>query len=396
MFGFRDVVEAKDRPVPRVFHPLTLRNITLANRIGVSPMCTYSSQSGFATDWHLVHYGKFAMYGFGLVMIEATAVLPEGRITPYDMGLWCDDHVAPLARIARFVHTVGGKAGIQIGHAGRKASTLFPHTSPTGQYHTATDDYGGWVPIGPTTVPFDALLHRKPREITDDELEEVKAAFVKAAKRANRAGFDLLEIHAAHGYLISSFMSPLVNKRTDGYGGSFENRVRLLLEIVEAIRATDPRSAASDMDIADDCDCDCWPKGKPLFVRLSGTEWVDDGGWSVEDTKRLAPLLYAAGADLIDVSSGGINPTQQINPFPLYQTPMSAGIKATVPNSVTATVGLITEPRQAEMILQRDCADVVFIGRQALREPEWPLRAARELGAVVEYPTQYSLVSRRR
>ncbi|KAI8874382.1 NADH:flavin oxidoreductase/NADH oxidase, partial [Ramicandelaber brevisporus] len=294
----------------------------------------------------------------GLTIVEATGVTPEGRISPYDMGLWSDDHIEPLARIVRYYHSIGAKIGIQIGHAGRKASTFAGHSSPSGRFQAASDADGGWEPVGPSAVPFNLVDHRKPREITLAEIAGIKKAFVDAAKRADEAGFDVLEIHGAHGYLISSFLSPNANKRTDHYGGSFENRTRLLLEIVEEVRANG-----------------VWPESKPLFVRVSANEWVE-GGWTSEDTQRLAPLLYAAGVDLIDVSSGGINAAQQIPVKPQYQTPFSADLKRNVPGAVTGTVGMINEPEEAEEILQRDDADLILLGRNALREPQWPLRAA--------------------
>ncbi|KAI8866555.1 FMN-linked oxidoreductase [Ramicandelaber brevisporus] len=376
--GHKDVVDGKDKPVPRLFHPLTLRDVTFANRAWIPPMCTYSAQDGIASDWHYVHYGKFAMYGFGLTVVEATGVVPEGRISPFDMGLWNEEQRHALARIVSFAHSLGGKIGIQIGHAGRKASTLYPTVSPTGTYSCATDDAYGWDPVGPTSTPFDTTVHRQPREISLDELRQVRAAFVHSARLADSAGFDVLEIHGAHGYLVSSFLSPTANTRTDEYGGSFENRARLLLEIVRDVR-----------------ECEAWPATKPLFVRLSATEWADEeGGWRSEDTVRLAPLLYAAGVDLIDVSTGGINPNQNIVFGTVYQVPFSAAIKRGVPGSVVGAVGLITDPRDAENVLQSDEADAVFVGRQALREPSWPLRAARELGAVVEYPPQYGHAAR--
>ncbi|KAI8868512.1 NADH:flavin oxidoreductase/NADH oxidase, partial [Ramicandelaber brevisporus] len=356
----------------RLFHPLTLRDVTFANRAWIPPMCTYSAQDGIASDWHYVHYGKFAMYGFSLTVVEATGVAPEGRISPFDLGLWNEEQRVALERIVKFSHSVGGKIGIQIGHAGRKASTLAVNVSPSGKFQAADETQHGWEPIGPTSAPYNLTNHRQPREITLDEIQRVKKSFVNTARLADEAGFDVLEIHGAHGYLISSFLSPTSNTRTDDYGGSFENRIRLLLEIVQDIRESE-----------------AWPANKPLFVRLSATEWVE-GGWSREDTVRLAPILYAAGVDLIDVSTGGNNNSQKIAALRSgYQVPFSADIKRNVPGAVTSAVGLITEPSEAEEVLQNNDADAIFIGRQAFREPEWTLRAARELGTVVEYPSQY-------
>jgi len=354
--------------VSELFKPLTLRGVTARNRIWLAPMCQYSvlAQDGIPTDWHLVHLGSRATGGFGLVMAEASAVVPEGRISPEDTGIWSDEHIAPWRRITEFVKGQGAVAGIQLAHAGRKASTHGIFTDGTGAL--ATED-GGWEVVGPSAEAFTGLL--EPRELSVDDIAAVVTAFADAAVRADRAGFDVVEIHAAHGYLLHEFLSPLSNKREDTYGGSFDNRTRIVLEVVDAVRAV-------------------WPGGKPLFVRFSASEWVE-GGWTVEETGELSKLLGDRGVDLVDVSSGGNVANAEIKVGPGYQVPFAHQVRESsgVP---TVAVGLITDPRQAENILVNGSADAVMLARAALREPAWPLRAAHELGLdprEAPYPKQY-------
>jgi 2,4-dienoyl-CoA reductase-like NADH-dependent reductase (Old Yellow Enzyme family) len=347
-----------------LFEPLTLRGVTLRNRIGVSPMCQYSSTNGFATDWHLVHLGSRAVGGAALVLAEATAVTPEGRISPHDLGLWSDEHVVMLARIARFICEQGAVAGIQLAHAGRKASTEVPWR---GGAPLAPAD-GGWSPIlAPSAVPYGSRS-QTPEALDAAGIGRIVGAFRDAARRALDAGFQAIELHGAHGYLLHQFLSPLANHRTDEYGGSFENRVRLLLEVTDAVRTV-------------------WPDSLPLAVRLSGTDWVDEG-WDVEQSAELAKLLGARGVDLIDCSSGGIVPGVRIPVGPGYQVALSQQIRAAsgVP---TAAVGLITSAQQADAILRAGSADMVFLARKLLRDPYWPLQAARELDVELEWPLQY-------
>jgi 2,4-dienoyl-CoA reductase-like NADH-dependent reductase (Old Yellow Enzyme family) len=348
----------------RLFEPLTLRGVTLPNRIGVAPMCMYSAVDGHATDWHLVHLGGRAVGGAGLIIQEATAVSADGRITPGDVGLYLDSHIAPLRRINDFIRQHGAVPAVQLAHAGRKASAYIPWE---GSGHLPLEQ-GGWPIIGPTAQPFGAGLTRPPRAATEDDLRAVVEAFRAGAERALAAGFDVVEIHAAHGYLLHSFLSPLVNQRTDRYGGSFENRIRLLLEVAEAVRAV-------------------WPADKPLFVRLSASDWVE-GGWTIEDSIALAVELKAVGVDLIDCSSGGAVPGVRIPTAPGYQVPFAQAIRQQV-GLPTAAVGLITDPHQAEAILERGQADLVLLARELLRNPYWPHHAARALGVLTKPPVQY-------
>ena len=348
-----------------LFAPLTLRSLTLKNRVVVSPMCQYSSVDGFADDWHLVHLGQFATGGAGLVITEATAVLAEGRISPQDLGIWDDAHVEMLARIARFVDAQGSVLGMQLAHAGRKASTKRPWEG-RGMVAPAA---GGWTPVAPTTAPF-ADDYPVPEALDGRGIARVVRAFRDAAQRALRAGVRVLEVHAAHGYLLHEFLSPLVNTRTDEYGGSWEGRTRLATEVVAAVR-------------------EVWPEELPLFVRLSATDWADDdGGWTVQDSVRLATELAPLGVDLVDCSSGGIDPVHVPKAFPGYQVPLAEAVRAGsgVP---TGAVGIITDPHQAEEIIATGKADVVLLAREMLRDPHWPLRAARELGVDVEWVPQY-------
>ncbi len=349
--------------MPHLFDPFALRSITLPHRILVSPMCQYSSVDGFADEWHFVHLGSRAVGGAALVMTEAAAVSPEGRISPHDLGIYDEGHIAGLARSVRFIHAQQSFAGIQLAHAGRKGSTHRPWSGAG-----AVDrEHGGWQPVGPTAVPF-APNFPVPSALTAGEIATLVAAFRAAAQRALRAGFDLVEIHAAHGYLIHEFLSPLVNTRTDAYGGSFDNRIRLCVDVVDAVRTV-------------------WPERLPLFVRLSCTDWKE-GGWDVEQTVALAKILKGHGVDLIDCSSGGLVVDQQIVVGPGYQVPFASRVRREA-EIATGAVGLITEPAQANAIVERGDADVVLLARELLRDPYFPLRAARELGRSIAWPAQY-------
>lgn len=354
----------------RLFSPFTLRDLTLRNRIGVSPMCQYSSVDGFATDWHLVHLGAFATGGAGLVISEATAVVPEGRISPHDLGIWSEAHVPMLRRITDFIHAQGAVTGIQLAHAGRKAST---HRPWEGAGVVSPQD-GGWPNVkAPSAAPF-SPEYPQPEALTLDEIAAVVDAFAAGARRALDAGFRVAELHAAHGYLLHEFLSPLSNQRTDAYGGPFENRVRLLCEVSAAVRAA-------------------WPAGWPVIVRISATDWAD-GGWNVDDSVALCRQLAALGIDLIDCSSGGLAAHQRITVEPGYQVPFARRIRheAQIP---TAAVGLITEPAQAEAIIATGDADLVLLARELLRNPRWPLEAAHTLGVDGPWPPQYVRAKRR-
>ena len=346
-----------------LFSPLRLRDVTLRNRIAVSPMCEYSSVDGFAGDWHVVHLGSRAVGGAALVFTEAIAVTPEGRISPQDLGIWKDEHVPELARIARFCEQQGARWGTQLAHSGRKGSTKRPWEGG------GTIDQGGWTPVGPESEPFDPR-YPVPQALDEAGIAEIVAAFAAAARRTLEAGGSVLEIHGAHGYLVHEFLSPLVNRRTDRWGGSFENRTRLAREIVRAVRAV-------------------WPERLPLFVRLSATDWVE-GGWDVEQTIELAAALRDDGVDLIDVSSGGAVPVaaDAIPVGPLYQTPFAERIRREA-GIATGTVGMIVEPADAEAIVAGGRADLVLLARELLRDPYWPLFAARALGAEIAWPPQY-------
>lgn len=347
-----------------LFHPIQIRGITFPNRIFVSPMCQYSSTDGFANDWHFVHLGTRAVGGAGLVFTEATAVLPEGRISPQDLGIWSDDHIEQLNRITRFIHEQGSVAGMQLAHAGRKASTRRPW-EPAG---TVPENEGGWKKVvAPSAIPF-ADNYPMPSALTIDGIREVIAAFKAAARRACQAGFRVVEVHGAHGYLIHEFLSPLTNKRDDEYGGSFENRIRLLLEIVAAVRSS-------------------WPGELPIFVRLSATDWAE-GGWDIEQSVRLAAQLKNAGVDLIDCSSGGTVPHAKVPVGPGYQTTFAERIRRES-GIMTGAVGMITSPIQADHIIRTGQADAVLLARELLRDPYWPLRAASELGHAIAWPVQY-------
>jgi 2,4-dienoyl-CoA reductase-like NADH-dependent reductase (Old Yellow Enzyme family) len=344
-----------------LFDPLHLRDLTLSNRIIVSPMCEYSSDDGFANDWHLVHLGSRAVGGAALVMTEAAAVTPDGRISPQDLGIWSDAHIDVLSRITRFVRSQKRASGIQLAHAGRKGST---HRPWEGSGAVESD---GWVPVSPTSEPF-APGYPTPHALDLTEVAAIVQAFADAAGRALAAGFDVVEVHAAHGYLLHEFLSPLSNTRNDEYGGSFDNRIRLCLEVVDAVRRT-------------------WPDRLPVMVRISATDWVE-GGWDIEQSVELARRLKAYGVDLVDCSSGGNVARAKIALGPGYQVPFAERVRkeADIP---TGAVGLITDPAQANAIIAEGRADCVLLARELLRDPYWPLRAARELGAAIDWPAQY-------
>ena len=348
-----------------LFDPLGIRDVKFSNRVFVSPMCQYSSRDGYANDWHFVHLGSRAVGGAGLVMTEATAVLPEGRISPQDLGIWADEHIETLGRIVRFIHEQGSIAGMQLAHAGRKASTRRPWEEPSGK---VPESEGGWKKVvAPSAIPF-TDTYPMPQALTADGIQEVIAAFAAAARRACQAGFRVLEIHAAHGYLIHEFLSPLSNKREDDYGGSFENRTRLCRDVVREVRSA-------------------WPKELPLFVRISATDWVD-GGWNIDESVKLTAELKELGVDLIDCSSGGNVPHAKIPVGSGYQTAFAQKIRREA-EIMTGAVGMITSPVQAEHIIRTEQADAVIVAREFLRDPYWPLRAGRELDQPIAWPVQY-------
>ena len=346
-----------------LFTPLTIRTITLRNRIVVSPMCQYSCDDGFATDWHLVHLGSRAVGGAGCVIAEATAVQPRGRISPHDLGIWKDEHVGALERVAHFIQLQGAAPGIQLAHAGRKASVSVPWKGG----HPVAESDGGWIPVGPSPVPY-APGSPVPEELSLQEIAGTAAAFRAAAQRALSAGFKVVELHFAHGYLVHEFLSPLSNARTDRYGGTFENRTRLAREIAQAVRAV-------------------WPEGLPLFARISCTDWAE-GGWHIDESVELARLLKTDGVDLVDCSAGGNIHGAAASPGPGYLTPYADRIRREAGIS-TSTVGFITSAQQADHILRNGQADLVVLARQLLRDPYWPLHAAAELRAETAWPNQY-------
>jgi 2,4-dienoyl-CoA reductase-like NADH-dependent reductase (Old Yellow Enzyme family) len=346
-----------------LFEPLKVRDVQFRNRIVVSPMCEYSSEDGFANDWHLVHLGSRAVGGAGLVFTEATAVSPEGRISPWDLGIWKNEHTDFLKRITDFIHLHGSVAGIQLAHAGRKASVDTPWRG--GKF--LTPEHGGWQPVAPSPLALrdtDAI----PHELSVSEIKNVVEDFSAATRRSLDAGFQVIEIHAAHGYLINEFLSPVSNHREDEYGGSFENRIRFLLEITDAVRQV----VTGTM---------------PVFVRISAIEWSEQG-WSIEDSVRLASVLKDHGVDLIDCSSGGNVYRAKVETGPLYQVPFAERVKKEA-GILTGAVGLITTPQQCEEILQTGKADMIFLARQVLRDPYSPLHAAKELGVDIKWPPQY-------
>lgn len=349
--------------MPHLFEPLTIRGVTLRNRIGVSPMCQYSSENGLANDWHLVHLGARAVGGAGLVISEATAVEARGRISPGDLGLWSDEQIAPLARVTSFIRAHGAVAGVQLAHAGRKAATARPWDGG----RPLDDAAGGWPVVGASALAFDPAF-RTPHELSLAELGQIRDAFQAAAVRSREAGFQLVELHAAHGYLLHSFLSPLSNQRADAYGGDFDGRTRLLLEVTRAVR-------------------EVWPEELPLAVRLSASDWTP-GGWAPEETVELARRLKGEGVDLIDCSSGGNVPRAAIPVGAGYQVPFAEAVRREA-GVASAAVGLISAAPQADEIVRNGRADVVLLGRELLRDPYWPLHAARELGQSVPAPVQY-------
>lgn len=347
-----------------LFSSLKIRDVELRNRIAVSPMCQYSSEDGFANDWHFVHLGSRAVGGAGLIMTEAAAVEPAGRISPADLGIWKDAHVEELARIVRFIGKQNAVAGIQLAHAGRKASTSTPWEGGG----PVDESRGGWRPIfAPSALAFDAA-YQVPESLDEAGISRVVSCFSEAARRSLQAGFLVIEIHGAHGYLLNEFLSPLTNKREDKYGGSFDNRIRLACEIVEAIRMV-------------------WPERLPLFIRLSVTDWAE-GGWTLEDSVSLARRLKPLGVDLVDCSSGGTVPHARIPVGAGYQVRFAERIKHSA-DILTGAVGMITAPAQADQIIRSEQADLVLLARQLLRDPYWPLHAGRALRQEVNWPPQY-------
>lgn len=347
-----------------LFSPLKIKSIEFKNRIVVSPMCEYSSEDGFANDWHLVHLGSRAVGGAGLIITEAIAVSPEGRITPSDLGIYKDEHIEKLKQITDFIHANGAIAGTQLAHAGRKAS----HQAPwDGGKQIKADQKNGWESVGPSAVAF-TNGENAPLELDKAGIEKIKADFRAAAGRALKAGFKVIELHGAHGYLLHEFLSPLSNKRTDEYGGSFDNRIRLLIEVVESVK-------------------EVWPDDLPLFVRISATDWTE-GGWTGDDSVQLAKVLKDKGVDLIDCSTGGNVAAAKIPVGPGYQVPFAEQIRKEA-DILTGAVGMITEPLQADSIIQMGHADMVIIAREFLRDPYFPLRAAHILNQDVKWPVQY-------
>ncbi len=352
----------------KLFEPLTIRSITFKNRLVVSPMCQYSSEDGFANDWHLVHLGSRAVGGAGLIITEACAVSPEGRISPHDLGIWKDDHIEQLKRINDFIESQGSVPGIQLAHAGRKASCTTPWLG--GGQISVTE--GGWQVVGPSEVPYKegTLI---PVSLSKEAIGQVVEDFKRAASRAVKAGFKVIELHGAHGYLLHQFFSPLSNTRQDEYGGSFENRTRILFEVINAVKSV-------------------WPSELSLFVRISATDWVE-GGWNIAESVKLSALLKEAGVDVIDSSSGGNSPHQKIPVGPGYQVHFAKQIKEQA-DILTGAVGMITTAEQAEEILNKGEADLIIIAREFLRDPYFPLHAAKELGDDIHWPLQYERAKR--
>ncbi|CAE6449186.1 hypothetical protein ACGC1H_003984 [Rhizoctonia solani] len=381
----------QNKTTPKLFQPLKIRNVKFKNRIWVAPMCQYSAVDGHMTDWHLVHLGGFATRGAGTIMLEATAVAPEGRISPECPGIWSDTHIAPMKRIVDFIHGQGGTVGIQLAHAGRKASTFAPYVLerrkmtgyPGSESEIAGVEDGGWPDniIGPSDIPHSENLG-KPRALTEEGIQGLLQAYADAVERCKTIGFDFIEIHGAHGYLIHSFYSPLSNNRTDKYGGSFENRIRFPLEVIRTVRAA-------------------WDK--PLFFRFSATDWAetekDENGewasWGIEQSVELSRRVQAEGVDLVDVSSGGNYYKQNILVGWNYQVEFAARIKKEIPSLLVGAVGLITQPQQAEDILREGKADVILMARELLRNVDFPLKAAEALGVAVKPANQYEWAWRR-
>ncbi|MEV0387937.1 NADH:flavin oxidoreductase/NADH oxidase [Nonomuraea sp. NPDC050643] len=363
--------------MPSLFTPVTLRSLTIPNRIWMAAMCQYSAEpegetTGAPTDWHFAHLAARASGGTGLIVTEATAVSPEGRISPYDLGIWNDAQVTAFQRVTAFLKSQGTVPAIQLGHAGRKAST--ERTWVDGGRPIAPDEPYGWTPLAPSAIPF-GPASTTPEELTAERIRAIVQEFADAARRALQAGFEVAELHGAHGYLIHQFLSPHSNHRTDAYGGSFEGRTRFALEVVDAVRAV-------------------WPEESPLFFRVSATDWLtenpedDRDGWTADDTVRFAKELHARGVDLMDVSTGGIAPGAKIVTGPHYQVPFAERVRneAGMP---AATVGMITDPAQAQQVITAGQADAVLLGRELLRDPFWARRAAKELGGQVGTPVQY-------
>jgi len=347
----------------KLFEPLTIKSVTLKNRLVVSPMCQYSSEDGFASDWHLVHLGSRAVGGAALIIQEATAVSPEGRISPGDLGIWKDEHISRLKNIASFIHEQGSLMGVQLAHAGRKAS----HATPWKGGRLLSTSEGGWQNVAPSAIPFTEGTIA-PHELTLDEIEKIVDDFKQATLRSVEVGYDVIEIHAAHGYLIHEFLSPLSNQRNDNYGGSFENRSRFLLQIIKAVK-------------------EVWLNDKPLFVRISASDWAE-GGWSIDDSIKLAVILKQTGVDVIDCSSGGAVKHQKITVGPGYQVPFSDRIRNEA-KILTGAVGMIDNAKQAEEILTSGKADLILMAREFLRDPYFPLHAAKQLGDEIKWPIQY-------
>jgi 2,4-dienoyl-CoA reductase-like NADH-dependent reductase (Old Yellow Enzyme family) len=347
-----------------LFSPIQLRNLKVKNRVFVSPMCQYSSTDGLAQNWHLVHLGSRAVGGAGLVMAEASAISPEGRISPGDLGIWSEKHAAALKPVTEFLHSQGSVSGIQLAHAGRKASTQIPWQ---GGQPIGADQASGWQVVAPSALPFKSN-YQTPLEMTDKDLQKVQSDFEKACQFSKLAGFQVIEIHMAHGYLLHEFLSPLSNQRKDSYGGSFENRTRFPLQIAKSLR-------------------NLWPADLPVFVRISATDWVE-GGWDLNQSIHFCQELKKIGIDLIDVSSGGLSPQQKIDVKPLYQVPFCEKIRKEA-KIATGAVGMITKPEEAETILASGQADAIFMAREFLRNPYWPLNAAKTLGDSINWPVQY-------
>jgi len=354
----------KNSIMAKLFEPIKIKSIELKNRIVISPMCEYSSKDGFANDWHFVHLGSRAVGGTGLILTEATAVSAEGRITPDDLGIWKDGHIAELKKIVGFIHQQGAVAGVQLAHAGRKAS----HTSPwKGSALIPSNKPEGWQTVAPSAIPYKEGTE-SPIALDEAGIAKVINDFKEATQRAIEVGFKVIELHAAHGYLLHQFLSPLTNQRTDQYGGPFENRIRLLLEVTAAVQ-------------------EIWPKDLPLFVRISATDWAE-GGWNAEESVKLSAILKDQGVDLMDCSSGGLVSWQKIAVGLNYQVPFAEQIKKET-GILTGAVGLITKAGQMEEIVASGKADLVLIARESLRDPYFPLRAAQELGVDVQWPVQY-------
>lgn len=348
-----------------LFAPLNIRQVRLKNRIAMSPMCQYSSEDGFANDWHFIHLTSRAIGGCAIILTEAAAVTPEGRISPEDLGIWKDEHISYLKKINEMILSYDAMPGIQLAHAGRKASTKRPWAEGD---VVVTKDRGGWQPIAPSPIPF-ADGFPVPTEIELNQIKNIPDSFAQAAVRALKANYKIVEIHSAHGYLLHEFLSPLSNQRKDKYGGSLENRMRLLIEVVEAIRKV-------------------WPQDLPLFVRISASDWID-GGWSLSESIQLSKVLKQKDVDLIDASSGGSVPHARIPMGPGYQTPFAQAIKREA-QIATGAIGGISSPQQADHIIRTEQADIVLLGRELLRDPYFPLRAAKELGRDIVWPVQYA------